>query len=56
MNFYVRLIIAILVVLALAEVAPEVVNAILLLMLVGMILGRWPAFAWLANIIGSLGR
>lgn len=56
MNFYVRLAIAILVVLALAEVAPGAVNAILLLLIVGMALGRWPAFAWLANFISRIGR
>ena len=56
MNFYVRLTIAILIVILLAEVAPEAVNALLALLLVGLIVGRWQAFAGLAYIIASVGR
>lgn len=54
--FLARLIIVILLVVALAQVAPEAVNAILLLVLIGIILSRWKSFQGLTQIIGTLGR
>ncbi|WP_322510722.1 hypothetical protein [Chloroflexus sp.] len=56
MNFYIRLAIAIIVVLVLAEFAPEAVNAVLILLLVGMLLGRRRSFEMLAAFIGTIGR
>ena len=52
----VSFVIAILIVVALAEVIPEAVNAVLVLVLVGIILMRFPAFAGLVNSIGTLGK
>lgn len=51
-----KLILAFLVVIALAEVMPEVVNAVLILILIGIVLMRFPAFAGLAQTIGSIGK
>lgn len=51
MNFYVRLIIVVLIVLALAEAIPEVVNAFLLLMLASMILMQSGQFARLISAL-----
>ncbi len=53
---YIKYILAVLVILALAEVAPEVVNAILILILVGMLLMRFGYFAQLFNLIGTIGK
>lgn len=55
MTFYPRLLIAIILVAVLAEVAPRFVNMLLIIILAGLLLGRWPAFARLADTIGGLG-
>jgi hypothetical protein len=54
--FLARLIIVILLVVALAQVAPEAVNAVLALVLIGIILSRWRSFQGITQIIGTLGR
>jgi hypothetical protein len=51
-----RLMLAILVVMALAEFIPEVVNSFLILLLVGILLGHWVQFQWLTKLIGSIGE
>ncbi len=56
MSTITKIIIAFLVVIALAEVMPEAVNAVLILILIGILLMRWPAFAELASTIGSIGQ
>ena len=56
MNFYLKLGIAILIVVALGEAAPDVVNAVLVLILIGAILGNWQEFSGLAAILGTLGK
>lgn len=48
--------IAVLVVIALAEVAPEIVNAVLVLVFVGILLMRFDSFKSLINSIGTLGK
>lgn len=55
-NPYVKYAIAILIVLALAEVAPQIVNSILILVLIGMMLANTKAIASLAAVLGSLGK
>lgn len=54
--FIARLIIVILLVVALAQIAPEAINAILSLVLVGIILSRWKSFQALAQVIGTIGK
>ena len=54
--FLLKLGIVILLTVALAEYAPELVNAILFLILVGVILGNWKEFSGLASVIGTLGK
>ena len=56
MNFYIKLGIVILLVVALSEAAPDLVNAILVLILIGAILGNWQEFSGLAAILGTLGK
>lgn len=56
MNFYLKLGIVILLVVALSEAAPDLVNAILVLILIGAILGNWQEFSGLASILGTLGK
>lgn len=56
MNFYLKLAIVILIVIALGEAAPDVVNAVLILILIGAILGNWQEFSGLAAILGTLGK
>lgn len=51
-----KYLIAVLIVIALAEAVPEVVNAVLVLVLVGILLMRFGAFQQLASSIGSLGK
>ena len=51
-----KYLIAILIVIALAEAMPEVVNAVLVLVLVGILLMRFGAFQQLVASIGSLGK
>jgi hypothetical protein len=50
----VKIVIVILITVALAEVAPEAVNYILLLILIGVILGNWQEFSGLASVFSSL--
>jgi hypothetical protein len=47
MNFYARLILVVLVVVALAEIIPEAINAILILVIVGLLLKKSGTFAGL---------
>lgn len=54
MKFYAYLILAIVVVLMLAELIPEAINAFLALLLLGVILGRHTAFRQL--IAGVTGK
>jgi hypothetical protein len=54
--FLARLLIVILLTVALAEVAPEFVNIVLALILVGIVLGHWKSFSGLASMLGSLGK
>lgn len=56
MNFYLKLAIVILIVVALGEAAPDVVNAVLALILIGAILANWNEFSGLATILGTLGK
>ena len=48
--------IAILLVLAVAQVAPEAVNAFLILVLIGILLMRFSYFQDLVTQLGSLGK
>lgn len=52
----VKVVIAVLIVIALAEAAPEPVNYFLLLVLIGIILSRFEYFKGLAALIGTLGK
>lgn len=54
--FIARLIIVILLVVALSQVAPEAVNAVLALVLVGIVLSRWKSFQGLTQVINTLGK
>lgn len=54
--FYGKLAIVILIVIALSEAIPEVVNAILLLILVGLILGHYTKFTFLTQLISTVGK
>lgn len=54
--FLAKLVIVILLAVALAEFIPEAVNAVLILILVGVILGNWKEFEGIAVLIGSLGK
>lgn len=56
MNPVAKYILAVLIALALAEVAPAVVNSILILILAGVFLKRAGAFTALLKTIGSLGK
>jgi len=53
--FAARLVIVILLTIALAEFVPDLVNAILGLILVGIILGNWKSFQGITTIISSIG-
>lgn len=55
LGFYPKLAIVILLAVAASEVAPEAVNAVLLLILLGLVLGHYGAFASLAGVLGSIG-
>lgn len=55
-NPYVRYAIVVLVVLAAAEFAPQVVNVFLALVLVGMLLMNPKAMASLAAVFGTVGK
>ena len=54
MNIYVKFILALIVVVALAEFIPEAVNAVLILILAGMIVLNPNVYGSLAKTIGSL--
>lgn len=50
-----RIAIVVLIVIALAEFAPKAINAILVLVLVGMVLNRFQAFKGIFQILNSFG-
>ena len=52
----IKYVLAVIVVFALAEAAPEAVNAILLLILIGMFLMRSNTFAQMISFIGTTGK
>lgn len=53
--FAARLVIVILLTVALAEFAPELVNGILALTLIGIVLSNWKDFQGLTKVIATLG-
>lgn len=53
--FAARLVIVVLIVIALAEFAPDAVNSILALVLVGIILSGWKDFAGITKIFSTIG-
>lgn len=53
--FAARLVIVILLVIALAEFAPDIVNAVLGLVLVGIVLSGWRDFAGITKIFATIG-
>jgi hypothetical protein len=53
-GFYPKLAIVILVAIAAAEANPELVNAVLVLILLGLVLGHWSQFSGLASILGTV--
>lgn len=55
-NPYVRYAIAVLIVLAVAEAAPQVVNTFLVLVLIGMLVMNAKAMASLAAVFGAVGK
>lgn len=55
-NPYVKYALAVVVVVAISEVAPEVVNVFLALVLVGMLLIDSHAFIGLIRTVGSVGK
>jgi hypothetical protein len=54
LSFYPRLILVILLAVALSEFAPEAVNAVLILILAGLFLSHYKAFAVLGQQLGNL--
>lgn len=54
--FIARLIIVILLTVAISQIAPEAVNAILFLILVGILLSHWRSFQGLTQIVATLGK
>lgn len=57
MKFYATLMVTVVVVILLAEVSPSAVNALLILILLGIVLGRYGAFQELiGGIVGSVGE
>lgn len=54
--FLARLVIVILLVVALSQVAPEAVNAILILVLIGILLSHYKSFQGLTSILANLGK
>jgi hypothetical protein len=56
MSTIAKSILAVLLVLAIAEFAPEAVNAFLILLLVGIIVIRYPYFQNLLTQVSSLGK
>lgn len=55
-NPYVRYAIAVLIVLGVAELAPQVVNTILVIVLIGMLLMNAQAYKSLAALFGAVGK
>jgi hypothetical protein len=53
-GFYPKLAMVILLAIGLAEIYPELVNAVLFLVLVGLLLGHWSDFSGLAKLLGSI--
>jgi hypothetical protein len=53
-QLYARRIIVILIVVGLSGVIPEAVNAVLILILVGLVLNHWTKFSWLATWITAI--
>lgn len=53
--FVARLVIVILLTIALAEFAPDMVNAILGLILIGIVLSNWRSFQGITKIISTIG-
>lgn len=53
--FAARLVIVILLVVALSEFAPELVNAVLAIILIGVVLSGWREFQGVTKIIATLG-
>lgn len=53
--FVARLVIVILLVVALSEFAPELVNAVLAIILIGVVLSGWREFQGVTKIIATLG-
>lgn len=53
---FAKLALAVLIVVALSEVAPELVNGFLILLLVGIFLTRYQYFKGLADMLGTLGK
>lgn len=51
-----KYIVAVVLVLAVAQFAPEAVNAFLILLLIGIVVMRYPAFQKLFAQVGSLGK
>ena len=51
-----KLTIAVLIVVALSEVSPELVNGFLILVLIGIFLTRYEYFKGLAAMLGTLGK
>jgi len=49
-----RLGVAVIVTMLLSEVIPEVVNAVLILILVGLVLGHYSSFSFMADWLGTL--
>jgi len=54
LGFYPKLAIVILLAIGLAEIYPELVNAVLFLILIGLLLGHWSDFSGLAKILGTI--
>lgn len=54
LGFYAKLALVFMLAVALAEVAPELVNSILILILVGLIVSHWSKFAGLARILSTV--
>jgi len=56
MTFYGLLLVSIVAVLLLAEIAPEAINALLILLLLGVVLMRYDTFVDLTKKITSIGK
>lgn len=54
--FYGKLGITVLIVVALSEAIPQVINTILVLILAGLILGHYTKFTYLTQLVGTVGK